>query len=116
MHAWPGNWRQLHATLRTLAALAEPGVPIAPADLPAELRLSQASTIPVVAAAAPVADPRPGSEGGGGLAELTRTAVDQALQAHGGNVSAAARALGVHRSTLHRWLSRPVSGQGPHTG
>lgn len=114
VHAWPGNWRQLHATLRTLAALAEPGAPIALADLPAELRLLQARAAP--AAAAPMPEARPGSGGGGALADLTRSAVDLALQAHGGNVSAAARSLGVHRSTLHRWLSRPAPTQGTHAG
>ncbi|WP_237237724.1 helix-turn-helix domain-containing protein [Sphingomonas melonis] len=33
-------------------------------------------------------------------------AIDAALAAHDGNVSAAARQLGVHRSTIHRHLAR----------
>ena len=127
MHAWPGNWRQLHATLRTLAALAEPGVPVQRADLPAELRVP-ATGMPGAAAQASAASAMGGVQRSeqsealteaappAALADLTRTAVDHALQAHGGNVSAAARALGVHRSTLHRWLSRSAPAQGPHAG
>ncbi len=33
--------------------------------------------------------------------------IERALTEHAGNVSAAARALGLHRSQLRRWLSRP---------
>jgi transcriptional regulator of acetoin/glycerol metabolism len=39
---------------------------------------------------------------------MTDTAIRDALAAHGGNVSRAARALGVHRSTLYRRLPRPA--------
>jgi transcriptional regulator with GAF, ATPase, and Fis domain len=37
---------------------------------------------------------------------LTPEAIDDALRTHGGNISAAARDLGVHRNTLHRHLAR----------
>jgi transcriptional regulator of acetoin/glycerol metabolism len=40
------------------------------------------------------------------LADDRAEAIDAALAAHGGNVSAAARQLGVHRSTIHRHLVR----------
>jgi transcriptional regulator of acetoin/glycerol metabolism len=40
------------------------------------------------------------------LRVITRHAVDQAIAAHGGNMSAAARSLGLHRSTLYRMLQR----------
>jgi len=36
------------------------------------------------------------------LQAMTDAAIRDALAAHGGNVSRAARALGVHRSTLYR--------------
>ncbi|WP_028966428.1 sigma-54-dependent Fis family transcriptional regulator [Sphingomonas phyllosphaerae] len=40
------------------------------------------------------------------LADERAQAIDAALAAHDGNVSAAARQLGVHRSTIHRHLAR----------
>ncbi|KAI1691098.1 sigma-54 interaction domain-containing protein [Ditylenchus destructor] len=47
-HAWPGNLRQLSACLRTLAALAEPGQPVGPQLLPADVRAGT-SIAPAVA-------------------------------------------------------------------
>lgn len=47
-----------------------------------------------------------------GLAEAERGAIRRALAHSGGNVSAAARRLGVSRATLHRKLNR--LGLGPH--
>ncbi|WP_251863512.1 sigma-54-dependent Fis family transcriptional regulator [Achromobacter sp. Marseille-Q4962] len=82
-YRWPGNYRQMAAVLRTLRVLAGPGGAATRDMLPAELR-----------AAPPPAAPN--------LKEMEASAIRQALQAHGGNVSAAARALGVHRSTLYR--------------
>ena len=42
------------------------------------------------------------AEGGGSLKRLERVAILQALQRYGGNRLRAARALGIHRSTLRR--------------
>ena len=41
------------------------------------------------------------------LEALTRQAVEQAILASQGNMTAAARSLGLHRSTLYRILQRP---------
>lgn len=41
------------------------------------------------------------------LAERSRLAIDEALRAHGGNVSRAARALGVSRGLIYRRLREP---------
>ena len=54
--------------------------------------------------AAPVRDARKDRERT--LGALTSQAMGQALAQAGGNVSAAARALGISRSTLHRWLRK----------
>ncbi|MFG1333223.1 sigma-54-dependent Fis family transcriptional regulator [Xanthobacter autotrophicus] len=50
-------------------------------------------------------DLRAGDLRAGDLGTVTRAAMDAALAASGGNVSQAARRLGIHRSTLHRHLA-----------
>ena len=86
-HDWPGNFRQLTGTLRTMIVLAEPGHVCTLADLSPELR----------GVAAP-----PERSGAADLEALTREAMQAALVAAGGNVAAAARRLGINRSTLYR--------------
>ncbi len=90
-YAWPGNFRQLVSTLRTIAALSEPGLPVDLTALPTAIQ---------PAAPAPATDDiRP-------LGELTRDAIDATLKATDGNVTRAANRLGIDRSTLYRHLSR----------
>ena len=81
-YPWPGNLRQLDNLLKTLLALVDDGTELGLAHLPDTLREQPP-------AAANVAN-------GGQLAAL--------LQQHGGNASAAARALGISRSTFYRRL------------
>ena len=95
-HDWPGNWRQLVAVCQTLAALAAPDGRIERADLPEELRRGGADVDDAVVHVPAAAD----------LRSLTASAIDAALSACGGNVSRAARMLGVHRSTLYRHTTR----------
>ncbi|MEO8684085.1 MAG: sigma-54-dependent Fis family transcriptional regulator [Devosia sp.] len=85
---WPGNFRELAGTLRAIAALADPGAPITLADLP------QALATPT-----PVALTHEGD-----LGSLTQSAMRRAVDLHKGNLSAAARALHIDRSTLYRRL------------
>ena len=114
---WPGNLRQLASTLRTLVALADAGSTIGVADLPpaAAPRVAATPTLPEAAglpagasiglplgAAASAAADTPGAD----LRSLTAEAIDRALQAHQGRVAAAARALGVHRSTVYRHIAQ----------
>ncbi|WP_044561601.1 sigma-54-dependent Fis family transcriptional regulator [Azospirillum sp. B4] len=87
-HDWPGNLRELANLLRTLVALSPAGTLITPADLPPDLVPTPASAISSVS-----------------LKVREDDAIRQALARHGGNISAAARDLGIHRSTLHRRLS-----------
>lgn len=94
---WPGNLRQLQACLRTLVALSDPGEQITPAHLPAELL-----KVPMVQAAN-------ASTASGGLRDIAEDAMRQALQATDGNVSAAAKQLGISRSTLYRRLGQPAT-------
>ncbi|WP_233234313.1 sigma-54-dependent Fis family transcriptional regulator [Bordetella sp. LUAb4] len=86
-YAWPGNFRQLSTTLRTLHVLA--GDEDVRVDmLSADIRGASPSLVEDAAA--------------GTLQGLTDLAIRNALQACDGNVSQAARRLGMHRSTLYR--------------
>ncbi len=106
-HPWPGNVRQLHSVLRTaLALMREDGV--VRADC---LPDGFADEVPLEECAAPeAACGHPVDRGDGRdalpLAELELRAIRDALAAHDGNVSAAARALGIGRNTLYRKLGR----------
>lgn len=89
-YPWPGNFRQLAGVVRAMLALAEPGQQLGPEDLPAEI-LAPLATVPTAAISAPAS-----------LETLTDDAIRQAIAAAGGNMSKAARALGIDRSTLYR--------------
>lgn len=91
---WPGNYRQLVGTLRALLVLGEPGHPVEVAALPAEI------TAAAGAVESQVSEMLPGTS----LAEQTRSVLQAALDASGGNVSRAARRLGIDRSTYYRRL------------
>ncbi|NEW90955.1 sigma-54-dependent Fis family transcriptional regulator [Rhodopseudomonas sp. BR0M22] len=90
---WPGNYRQLVGTLRALLVLGEPGHPVEVSALPAE-----------IGAAASACDSQISVPPMTSLAEHTRSALQAALEASGGNVSRAARRLGIDRSTYYRRL------------
>jgi transcriptional regulator of acetoin/glycerol metabolism len=93
-HGWPGNLRELSGVLRAMMALAGPGERLTCAHLPAYI--------------AGAGEARSGAAGD--LNTLTLGAMQAALEAAGGNVSRAARQLGVDRTTLYRrllWKARP---------
>ncbi|MFK4026776.1 sigma-54-dependent Fis family transcriptional regulator [Stutzerimonas balearica] len=92
-YGWPGNVRQLINVLRCAVALADDGV-IGLDCLPPEIMSVPAERSPVAQSL-----------------ETTRDAAEAAhLQAtlaqHGGNVTSAARSLGINRATLYRKLQR----------
>ena len=90
---WPGNLRQLVGLLRSFLALGEKDATLTCDDLPADLKSPQGATR-LVAADAP-----------GSLYAIEQQAIDRALASCEGNVAAAARKLGVSRSTIYRRLS-----------
>ncbi|MEZ4317202.1 MAG: sigma-54-dependent Fis family transcriptional regulator [Myxococcota bacterium] len=97
-YGWPGNVRELKSVLAVVRLLgaesAELGVEHLPPDLPHPTGLD-AALDPAV-----LASPRDS------LAGVEVWAVKRALEQVGGNVSAAARRLGVARSTIYRILRR----------
>ena len=96
-YPWPGNLRQYASALRTALALLDAGELVVdwqhlPDDLMDAVRHS-----PAVPAPAAVAGEKK-------LADISRAAIQQAVQDSRGNLSAAARQLGISRQTLYRKL------------
>ncbi|WP_234051546.1 MULTISPECIES: sigma-54-dependent Fis family transcriptional regulator [unclassified Xanthobacter] len=88
-HAWPGNVRELRNVADMLVAMTDPTRPIELDDLPADIRGPGA--VPV--------------EEGNDLKSLERSAILAAVEASGGNLSKAAKSLGIARSTLYLRLA-----------
>ena len=96
-YPWPGNLRQYASALRTALAMLdvgelEVGWQHLPDDLVDAVRRSPASP----PAQAPAGEKK--------LADISRAAIQQAVQDSRGNLSAAARQLGISRQTLYRKL------------
>jgi len=104
-HRWPGNLRQLASVLRTATLLAGEASEIRREHLPEDFLEDDAGAgMPAMAVSVPPAVAPPQAAPAPRLQELAAGAVAQALARHGGNVSAAARALGVSRNTVYRQL------------
>jgi two-component system nitrogen regulation response regulator NtrX len=86
-YAWPGNVRELRNVLERMAILT-PGETLTLESVPLEIRTPAAAPSGLRAA-------REAAE---------RDQIQRALEASGGNVSAAARALGLERTALHKRL------------
>lgn len=134
-YGWPGNLRQLSNVLRTAVAFLEPGETwIDRQHLPEDLLDDLAPWLAAAEGGAPPLsvvtplgqgmgqgiDPGAGSAPQGSLPPpqtlhgLSELAVDRAIEAAGGNMSEAARRLGISRNTLYRRLARRklAGGQG----
>ena len=101
-HKWPGNFRQLTNLLRTAVIMAgddaEIGLQHMPDDFLDDIELGHtANDTSLPDAARLVAS-------GANLEEVEQSVITRSLEAHGGNVSATARALGVSRNTIYRKL------------
>ncbi|OON70901.1 sigma-54-dependent transcriptional regulator [Hymenobacter sp. CRA2] len=91
-HDWPGNVRELKNVLERAAILTPDGLPVGPAQLPAELRLLPAPDAPGTDAT----DQR--------LSAVEARHILQVLQQAGGNKAEAARRLDIGVATLYRKL------------
>ncbi len=86
-HSWPGNLRELSNLLHTLLALAEDDSWIDTDSLPQDIAMSMEV------------------EQSGKLSDVADDLLRKTIHQHSGNMTAAARQLGLHRSTLYRRLS-----------
>jgi len=91
---WPGNLRQLVGLLRSLMALGSVGSVVTRRDLPEDLRTHGS------------AQALPHANLSGSLESIELHAIDEAITTCDGNVAAAARKLGVSRSTIYRRLAQ----------
>ncbi|MES2019372.1 MAG: sigma-54-dependent Fis family transcriptional regulator [Pseudomonadota bacterium] len=93
-HKWPGNFRQLTNLLRTAIIMAGDELEICLRHMPDDFFDDIDSG----------ASPNPAKlvASGANLEEMEQSAILRSLEAHGGNVSATARALGVSRNTIYR--------------
>jgi transcriptional regulator of acetoin/glycerol metabolism len=95
-HPWPGNVRELKNVILRAAAIA-PRPRIAAQDLLLE---------PAVSSAASHGGAPAGGTGSGSARELERDALLMALDTHEWNFKRSARALGISRMTLYRWVHK----------
>ena len=104
-YSWPGNLRQLASVLRTACAMLVEGEDTLrwehmPDDLVQALEVA-----PLAFGHPPDTPDTPTAPAALSLQQLSTAAIDQALQAARGNMSQAARQLGISRQTLYRKLA-----------
>ena len=122
-HPWPGNLRQLHAALRTACALLGPHDEELDwehfsedlwDDVFSKAYREEPELVTVLSgygAESPLAD-TPQQDGETNLKRLSSRAIEQAIRAAGGNMSDAARRLGISRNTLYRRIKQIKANEG----
>ena len=107
---WPGNVRELCNELQRIIARAEDGTLITPDELSPELRRTSAPASPTAQVTHINAHADASSVEGltlaDALADLERRMIAEALRKHKGNISRAARELGLTRRGLYLKLER----------
>ena len=107
---WPGNVRQLCNEIQRTVARSEDGTVITPEHLSPELKRTSSPTAPSTAAASLASMPSSNVQTAGtladALAEVERRMISDALRRHNGNISRAARELGLTRRGLYLKLER----------
>lgn len=91
---WPGNIRELENSIQHAFVLCRQGM-VLPEHLPSA----------IFRAAASQSQSAPGARSGN-LREVENSHILSVLDRHKGNRSATARELGIHKTTLWRWLKR----------
>ncbi len=108
---WPGNVRQLCNEIQRTVARSEDGAVIRPEHLSPELKRTSSPTTPSAASIASIPTSSNLQSAGPGtlaeaLAEVERRMIADAMRRHGGNISRAARELGLTRRGLYLKLER----------
>jgi len=108
---WPGNVRQLCNEIQRTVARSEDGTIITPEHLSPELKRTSSPTTPSGASITAMPSSSNFQTSGGGtladaLGEVERRMIADALRRHGGNISRAARELGLTRRGLYLKLER----------
>jgi transcriptional regulator with GAF, ATPase, and Fis domain len=111
LRAWPGNVRELLSEIRSAAqAAGSDGTRVAARHLAttAGCGFGDPGAPPTPAEAASPAPPAPSEAGKRTPSEDvdSRVRIETSLRIHGGNVTATARALGLHRTQLRRLIER----------
>lgn len=107
---WPGNLRQYASVLRTALAMLDDGDHCIdwqhlPDDMVEVLQASASAVVADTPIAATTPTPaKANTSAPHKLADISRMAVQSAIQSAQGNMSAAARQLGISRQTLYRRL------------
>lgn len=97
-HPWPGNIRELRNCLESMVVLSS-GDTLTSDDLPPHFHEVPAPAVNSTSAAAPEAS-------GGTLESNERELIAKALEHNHGNITRAAKELGISRRTLHRRLAK----------
>lgn len=130
-HPWPGNLRQLHSLLRTACALIEPDAhaldwshlpedmaqalrqpPPTPKPAPASRPAARAVAPNDASDSTPPTGPPPSPQltpAEPNLRRLSAQTIAQVVAGCGGNLSLAARQLGISRNTLYRRLKQTAA-------
>lgn len=109
-HTWPGNFRQLSNLLRTAILMTgddrEICIEHLPEDFLDDLAEIENTEFDDQQSGQQISQQiRVALQPGSTMNEIEHSVIEKALAAHDGNVSAAARALGVSRNTIYRKMS-----------
>jgi len=106
---WPGNVRQLCNEIQRVVARAEDGTVLTPDQLSPELKKTSSPTTPSSTVSTIASMPASALQNvtlADALADVERRMIADALRKHGGNISRAARELGLTRRGLYLKLER----------
>ncbi len=107
---WPGNVRQLCNEVQRVVARAEDGMIITPDHLSPELKRTSAPITAPAASVTPINSAATAINEGlslaDAMADLERRMIAEAMRKHNGNISRAARELGLTRRGLYLKLER----------
>jgi len=118
-YPWPGNVRELRNVMVRAGALCSNNI-VLPSDLPPEVEfseplLSRAATVPPKIGSIPFSGSAP-PPAGGGLRDIKKQRILEALARHSGHQGLASEELGISRRTLSRQLKQMrEESQGPES-